>query len=132
LHKTGEALPKVWAELLGQPDDLPDEFFDAICQKVESACGYKAKREQVVKYLLQAKHSPSVPNSEKSRPPESPASKADRVKDILKDGQWHSASELRKTLNVSSINPNLYILEEEGAVEVKRSKKGNQVRLRHS
>jgi hypothetical protein len=131
LQKTREALPNVWAELLDQPDDLPNEFFDAICQRVESACGYQPKREQVVEYLLQVKdHLPSVTIPEKPRPPQ--ASKADRVKDILKDGQWHSASELRKTLNVSSINANLYRLEEEGAVELRRSGKGNQVRLRHS
>jgi hypothetical protein len=58
------------------------------------------------------------------------ATKKERVLEILQDGNWHSAPELRKKLETQSINPVLDKLDEEGTAEVMRSKKGNQVRLR--
>jgi len=106
-------------------DDLPDEFFAPIYQKVESDCGYRPDREQVVGFLSQLGDLPSRP-SERIVPPATP--KADRVMEILDDGQWHTAPELRAKLSTSSMNPLLYSLEDAGEVELVRSRRGNKVR----
>lgn len=132
-RKTSDVLPRAWAQIWQQPDDLPREFFEAICQRVESICGFPARREQVVEFLAQVKKTltdPMAPPTKVEEPVH--GSKSDSVQLILQDSQWHSAPELRKKLNTQSINPVLYVLEEEGVVELKRSKSGNQVRLKRS
>ena len=136
VSKTNEALPMAWLGLWKQPDDLPDEFFEAISQRVESLCGYQTKREQVVEFITQNRPelaslklpaTKSVDNIARHR---DEATKRERVLEILQDGNWHSAPELRKKLETQAINAVLYKLEEEGTADVMRSKKGSQVRLR--
>jgi len=126
-HKTSEALPKVWAEMMAQPDDLPNELFDLIFQRVESACGYQPSRQQVVDYLSHAS-SQGVPRA--TPPQDTDTPKADRVMEILQDGKWYYAAELRDKLNTQSINAVLRDLEQDGAVELMKDSKGNKVRLR--
>jgi hypothetical protein len=54
--------------------------------------------------------------------------KAAKVMDILKDGEWHTAPELRQKLQTSSINPVLKNLRGQGSVEMQESRQGNKVR----
>ena len=120
-----ETLPKVWTAICQGADDLPDEFFAPIYQKVESDCGYRPDREQVVGFLSQLGDLPSR-SSERIAPPTTP--KADRVMEILEDGRWHTAPELREKLRTDSINAVLYSLAEARKVEVVRDRRGNKVR----
>jgi hypothetical protein len=53
VSETNKVLPTAWLGLWNQPDDLPDEFFEAICQRVESLYGYQTTREQVVEFIAQ-------------------------------------------------------------------------------
>jgi hypothetical protein len=124
-RRISETLPKVWAAICKGADDLPDEFFAPIYQKVESDCGYRPDKEQVVDFLSQLGDLPSR-SSKGLAPPRAP--KADRVMEILEDGQWHTAPELRAKLSTSSINPLLNSLEEAGIVELVRHRRGNKVR----
>jgi hypothetical protein len=55
--------------------------------------------------------------------------KAAKTLEILKDGQWHTAAELRQKLETASINAVLYSLKEKGAVELEKSNLGNKVRM---
>lgn len=124
-QKTSEALPRIWAELMALPDDLPNELFDLIFQRVESACGYQPSRQQVMDYLSLAT-APGIHIGISL----TDTSKAGRVTEILHDGKWHYAAELREKLGTQSINAVLRSLEQDGAVELMKDGKGNKVRLR--
>jgi len=58
--------------------------------------------------------------------------KAQRVLEILRDGQWHSAPDLREKLKTSSINRVLYRLRDTGQIELVADGKSNRVRLTSS
>jgi hypothetical protein len=63
------------------------------------------------------------------QPPEATAAKSDRVMQILQDGGWHTAPELRKKLGTKSINSVLKSLRDQGLVELREdSQRGNAVR----
>jgi hypothetical protein len=124
-RRISETLPKVWAAICKGADDLPDEFFAPIYQKVESDCGYRPDKEQVVDFLSHLGDLPSR-SSERIAPPTTP--KADRVMEILEDGRWHTAPELREKLRTDSINAVLYSLAEAHRVELVRDRRGNKVR----
>lgn len=65
--------------------------------------------------------------------PDTPLRKnAEALLEILQDGQWHSAAELREKLRKSSINSLLYDLQATGRLESIRDSKGNRVRLKTS
>jgi hypothetical protein len=55
--------------------------------------------------------------------------KAERVMEILQDGEWHTAPELRQKLGVAAINGVLRTLQESGKIELVLSKQGNKARL---
>ncbi len=55
--------------------------------------------------------------------------KAEKVLEILQDGEWHTAPELRRRLGTSSINSVLRSLQELGKVELILSQQGNRARI---
>jgi hypothetical protein len=65
----------------------------------------------------------------KDAPRVSRSDKAETVVEILQDGEWHSASELRKKIGTSSIISVLQSLQGLGRIEFERSKQGIKARL---
>jgi hypothetical protein len=58
-----------------------------------------------------------------------PIGKVDKVLEILQDGQWHTAPELRQQLRVSSINPVLKELQHQSKVELTHENSRYRARL---
>jgi hypothetical protein len=55
--------------------------------------------------------------------------KAAKTLEMLKDGEWHTAVELRQKLGTTSISKVLYALRDKGMVELEKGEQGNKVQM---
>jgi len=116
-------LQLAWRELY---QERRESLIEALGKKLRDLTGYEADRALLESFLdQQPRSSPIAP-----QPPQVglASSKADKVMEVLQDGEWHTASELRKRLRKSSINPTLKKLQGAGQVELIQDKIGNRVR----
>ena len=125
------SLPRAWGGLC---DELHESLIAGLAQRLKDLTGYDPEMSRLAEFLEQKSGSlltrPRVTQGgDESDKPEVEKRKADQVLEILRDGQWHTAPELREKLRTSSINHVLKALYNEGKVKFFQDKTGNRVRL---
>lgn len=123
------SLPRAWTAVCAEHRELLEGW---LIEKVKILSGYGPSQGDVGSYfdnLLQSSPVPLSFGEASSNSNDTHSSRADCVLEILRDGEWHTASELRSRLQTSHINELLYSLRDEGRIEFQKDSRVNTVRL---
>lgn len=124
-------LPRAWSELY---KEQRDSLVESLRKKLRDQTGYEPL-PQHLEYFLDKQVGASSGSAQ--RLSDTPTrlegtrdvGKAEKVLEVLQDGRWHTSSELRERLRVSSINNVLKGLQDQGKVELSREQGKYRARL---